>query len=90
MQGFGPQSLPVINGLAAGFAVCDFWYSSIPTQTFCNRSYVHAGTSSGTSTTSGRPADALGLGVLPQRQPTVYNLLEDARGLADLLRSVSC
>lgn len=79
MQGFGPQSLPVINGLAAGFAVCDFWYSSIPTQTFCNRSYVHAGTSSGYVNNSWKTGPHFwDVGVFQNETPTVYNLLETA------------
>lgn len=47
MNCFAPTSLPVINGLAQAYAVCDNWYSSVPTQTFPNRSFVHAATSSG-------------------------------------------
>jgi hypothetical protein len=34
---FTPAGLPVLSGLAAGFAVCDHWYSSVPTETFPNR-----------------------------------------------------
>jgi phospholipase C len=30
---FPPAALPVLSGLAKGFAVCDHWYSSVPTQT---------------------------------------------------------
>ena len=47
MNYFEPADVPVISGLAKGYAVCDHWFSSIPTQTLCNRSYVAAGTSSG-------------------------------------------
>jgi phospholipase C len=47
MNCFTPQSLPVINGLAAAYAVCDNWYCSVPTETFPNRSFMHAATSSG-------------------------------------------
>jgi phospholipase C len=34
---FPPTALPVLSGLAAGFAVCDQWFSSVPTETFPNR-----------------------------------------------------
>jgi len=44
---FTPESLPVMSGLAGGFAVCDHWYSSVPTETFPNRAFACAGTSQG-------------------------------------------
>jgi phospholipase C len=44
---FPPAALPVLSGLAAGFAVCDHWYSSVPTETFPNRAFACAGTSQG-------------------------------------------
>jgi phospholipase C len=47
MNCFRPADVPVISQLAHSYAVCDHWYSSVPSQTFANRSFVHAGTSSG-------------------------------------------
>jgi phospholipase C len=47
MNGYTPATLPVLNGLANAYAVCDHWFCSVPSETFCNRSFVHAGTSSG-------------------------------------------
>ncbi len=44
---FPPSALPVLSGLARGFAVCDHWYSSVPTETFPNRAFASAGTSQG-------------------------------------------
>ncbi len=44
---FPPAALPVLSGLAAGFAVCDHWYSSVPTETFPNRAFACAATSQG-------------------------------------------
>ena len=44
---FPPAALPVLSGLAAGFAVCDHWYCSVPTETFPNRAFACAGTSQG-------------------------------------------
>jgi phospholipase C len=44
---FAPESLPVMSGLAKGFAVCDHWYSSVPTETFPNRAFACAATSQG-------------------------------------------
>ncbi|QUQ65606.1 alkaline phosphatase family protein [Kutzneria sp. CA-103260] len=42
-----PTTLPVLSGLARGFAVCDHWYCSAPTMTMPNRAFVCAGTSQG-------------------------------------------
>ncbi|MGA2928939.1 MAG: alkaline phosphatase family protein [Solirubrobacteraceae bacterium] len=44
---FSPQALPVLSGLARGFAVCDHWYCSVPTETLPNRAFTCAGTSQG-------------------------------------------
>jgi phospholipase C len=44
---FTPEALPVLSGLARGFAVCDHWYASVPTQTFPNRAFACAATSQG-------------------------------------------
>ena len=37
----------MINQLARSFAVCDRWFASVPTQTWPNRAFVHAGASDG-------------------------------------------
>jgi phospholipase C len=47
MGAFAPEALPVLSGLARGFAVCDHWYSSVPTETFPNRAFACAATSQG-------------------------------------------
>ncbi|MEV8527370.1 alkaline phosphatase family protein [Streptomyces sp. NPDC052000] len=44
---FTPEALPVLSGLARGYAVCDHWYSSVPTETLPNRAFACAGTSQG-------------------------------------------
>jgi len=44
---FTTDLLPVLSGLAKGFAVCDHWYSSVPTETMPNRAFTCAGTSQG-------------------------------------------
>jgi len=41
------ETLPVLSGLARGFAVCDRWFASVPSQTFPNRAFAVAGTSLG-------------------------------------------
>jgi phospholipase C len=44
---FTPQALPVLSGLARGFAVCDHWFSPVPTETLPNRAFACAATSQG-------------------------------------------
>lgn len=44
---FPPAMLPVLSGLARGFAVCDHWFGSAPTETLPNRAFMNAGTSQG-------------------------------------------
>ena len=45
---YPPEMLPVMTALANGFAVCDQWFASVPTQTFPNRAFAGAATSLGT------------------------------------------
>ncbi len=47
MGAYTPQLLPILSGLAKGFAVCDTWWSSVPTETIPNRAFANAGTSQG-------------------------------------------
>jgi phospholipase C len=47
MTGYAPEQLPVLNGIAREFGVFDHWFSEVPSQTFMNRSFWTAGTSSG-------------------------------------------
>jgi len=44
---FTPETLPVISALAKGFAVCDHWFGSVPTETLPNRAFALSGTSQG-------------------------------------------
>jgi len=44
---FTPAMLPVLSGLASGYAVCDQWFASAPTETLPNRAFVCAATSQG-------------------------------------------
>ena len=44
---FTAGALPVLSGLAKGYAVCDHWFSSVPTETLPNRAFACAGTSQG-------------------------------------------
>jgi len=44
---YTPQTLPVLSALAAGYAVCDQWFCSVPTETLPNRAFACAATSQG-------------------------------------------
>jgi phospholipase C len=44
---YAPEMVPIMSGLAKGFAVCDHWFSSTPTQTIPNRTFAAAATSQG-------------------------------------------
>jgi phospholipase C len=44
---YGPEMLPIMSTLAKGFAVCDHWFASAPTQTIPNRAFAAAATSQG-------------------------------------------
>jgi len=68
---YSPETLPVLSGLAKGFAVCDRWFASVPTQTFPNRAFAVAGTSLGYTDNSAH-------GVPPFNTPSVFGKLADA------------
>ncbi len=44
---YDPSMLPVLSALAKGFAVCDHWFASVPTETMPNRAFATAATSQG-------------------------------------------
>ncbi len=44
---YTPETLPILSALAKGFAVCDHWFASVPTETFPNRAFVQMATSQG-------------------------------------------
>ncbi len=47
MTGYTPAQMPVTAALARGFTSFDHWFCEVPSQTFANRSFFHAGSSSG-------------------------------------------
>lgn len=47
MMGYTPDQMPVLSTLGRGFATFDHWFAEVPSQTFTNRSFFHAATSSG-------------------------------------------
>jgi phospholipase C len=76
MGGFSPAMLPVLSTLAKSFAVYDHWHAAVPSQTFCNRSFFHAGTSHGFVTNSEN--GGIGKWLDAPAVPTVFSRLEDA------------
>jgi phospholipase C len=67
---YAAETLPVLSGLAKGFAVCDQWFASVPTQTFPNRAFAVAGTSLGYTDNSARGTPAFDT-------PSVFGKLAD-------------
>jgi phospholipase C len=47
MAMYTSELVPIMSGLARGFAVCDRWFASVPTQTIPNRAFAAAATSQG-------------------------------------------
>ncbi|WP_235201248.1 alkaline phosphatase family protein [Microbacterium sp. CH12i] len=76
MGGFSPQMLPVLSTLAQEFAVFDHWFSAVPSQTFCNRSFFHASTSHGFVTN--KHDGGYEKWIDAPEAPTIFNRLEEA------------
>ena len=76
MGGFSPEMLPVLSTLAREFAVFDNWFSAVPSQTYCNRSFFHASTSHGYVTNKHAGGYTKWLDAEPT--PTIFNRLDDA------------
>jgi phospholipase C len=74
MTGYTPAQVPVTSTLARGFAVFDRWFCEVPSQTFANRSFFHAGSSSG-YVDNLEPADSF---PLHNTAETVFDRLEQA------------
>lgn len=47
MACYQPSQIPALSTVARGFAVFDHWFCDVPSQTFANRSFFHAASSSG-------------------------------------------
>lgn len=75
MNSLTSKTVPVISALAHNYAVFDHWFASLPTQTFCNRSFVHAGTSSGYVNNAGSGR------FFVNDTTTIFDLLDDVENL---------
>ncbi|MYT28958.1 MULTISPECIES: alkaline phosphatase family protein [unclassified Streptomyces] len=73
---FPPEALPVLSGLARGYAVCDHWYCSVPTQTMPNRAFALAGTSQGLVSDKACQAQAKAKKVMFDT-PSIFGRLSD-------------
>ncbi len=71
MQCHSPDQLKVLSTLAREYAVCDAWFASVPSQTWPNRAFAHAGTSNG-HVDNGSPPDPFDWQV-----PTIFNVLSE-------------
>ncbi len=65
---FTPEAVPVLSALAKGYAVCDQWFASVPTETLPNRAFACAATSQGHMDDKTRTFSS----------PTIFGLLEAA------------
>jgi phospholipase C len=70
---YSPEQVPVLSTLAKGFAVFDHWFCEVPSQTYTNRSFFHAASSSGF--VDNAPVDNF---VLRNDAPTIFERLEAA------------
>jgi len=77
MTGYTPGQLPVVSALARGFATFDHWFCEVPSQTFANRSFFHAASSSGYVDNLSPPESF----PLHNTAETIFERL-DARGLS--------
>jgi len=71
MEPYSPDQVPVLSALARNYAVSDAWFCSVPTDTWPNRSFVHAGTSNG-NVVNGQLPNPFDWDV-----PTIFNVLEE-------------
>lgn len=73
MQCHSPEQLNVLSTLAREYAISDAWFASVPSQTWPNRAFAHAGTSNG-HVDNGLPPDPFDWQVR-----TIFNVLSDAQ-----------
>ncbi|WP_438011894.1 alkaline phosphatase family protein [Sorangium sp. So ce321] len=88
LESYTPEQLPVLNGLAEHYAVCDMWFSSVPSQTNPNRAFTFCGTSLGLTDNGWLEKDpraklieekvGFGLGDDQFDTKTLWNALHDA------------
>jgi phospholipase C len=77
MECFTPEQVPVISALAKSYAICDRWFASVPCETWPNRAFVHAGTSSGRVNNCDGTEDNCVPDPFYYHTRTIFNFLED-------------
>ena len=70
MECYEPDQVPVMAGLAKGFAVFDHWHCDVPSQTYTNRAFWHSATSFGFVNNS-----PMKNWIENPNSPTLFNLL---------------
>jgi phospholipase C len=70
MQCHSPQQVPTLWALARNYAASDAWYASVPSQTWPNRAFLHAGASNG-HVDNGEVPDPL-----EWDMPVIFNVLD--------------
>lgn len=75
MQCYTPEQVPVLNGIARQFGVFDHWFSEVPSQTFPNRSFWTAATSTPLPT-GGTINDPSSHYINDNTAETIFNRLE--------------
>lgn len=78
MKCFSADQVPVLSKLAAQYAVCNNWFSSIPGPTWPNRLFAHFGSSLGldVSPTTTQIAGWYSSGINdPQKNPSIFDKL---------------
>jgi hypothetical protein len=80
MKCYSPARVPVLNALAAEFAVCDRWFASLPGPTWPNRFFMHAASSGGLDDSPSGPesADATLFDGYRFENGTIFDRLDDA------------
>jgi len=73
MRGYDPSMIPCMAEIIRRYAVCDRWFASVPSQTWPNRSFVHAAQSNGH--VNNAPDNPLLWHI-----PTIYNRMASAGG----------
>jgi phospholipase C len=78
MECYTPSAVPVLNTLAEEFGVFDHWFCAVPSQTWCNRAFWHAGTSWGHVVNGGSLDENSLKWVEDSKGPTIFNQVEDS------------
>jgi phospholipase C len=69
MKCFTAETLPVLSTLAAQYAVCDHWFSSVPGPTIPNRLFGHGAHSAGSLVQD--------IAVAPSKLKTIFEVMDD-------------